>query len=202
MIINRRRIALLSAAAVTVILIVVLLLEIFSSINATVEIYSADITYKDPMTASAVFSGIGEYYIETSYLNESGTLFECMLQVSFSLYTGSQLNSSLYTKSMTLKLTDADVSTLAFGVNAYTEPPTKYEVDYGYEAPATKSVTIYTPFTSPGSTWTFNVYIYNPPTVNGNLLLNLVIGAQVVENHFLGKTYDMQTSLAIPAVNS
>jgi hypothetical protein len=195
---RRRRAALLSVIAVSVIVVPVLLLEISLAAN-TVEISDADITYQDPMTAVAVFKGIGEYYVQAGYLNTTNNE-ECMLQVSFSLYSGSQLNLGLYTKSITMKLTNAAVSTLAFGVNTYTEPPTQYGVDYGYEPPETKSVTIRTPFASAGSTWSFTVQIHDPPTINGTLHLKLVIGAQVIENQFLGKTYDLQTSLQIPAV--
>jgi hypothetical protein len=90
---------------------------------------------------------------------------------------------------------------LSFGANSYTEPPTEYRADYGYEPPATRSVTIYTPPASPGATWTFTVYVHDPPITNGKLLLNLVVGAQVVENHFQGKIYDLQTNLQIPAIS-
>jgi hypothetical protein len=196
---SRRRIALLSIVTLSVIVVTVLSLQ-FSLAMYTVEISSADITYRDPLTAIAVFNGIGEYYVQPSYLNSS-VYRECVLQVSFDLYSGSKLNSGLYTKSITLKLTNAWVSTLAFGVSTYTEPPTEYKVDYGYEPPATRSVTINTPIVSPGGTWTFTVYIYNPPTVNGKLLLNLGIGALVIENHFLGRTYDLRANLQIPAVS-
>jgi hypothetical protein len=196
---SRRRVALLLVVAVSVIVVAVLLLQISLATN-TVEVFTADITYQDPMTGGAVFKDIGEYYVQAAYLNAT-SYEECTLQVSFSLYSGSQLNSGLYTKSLTLKLTNAAVSTLAFGVNTYAEPPTQYRVDYGYEPPETRSVTINTPSVTPGGTWSFIVHVYNPPTINGTLHLKLVIGAQVVENHFLGKTYDLQTSLQIPAVS-
>lgn len=196
---SKRRVALLSAVAVSVAVVAILLLQIFFSVK-TVDVSAATITYSDPWTASAVFNGIGEYYLQTGYLNVSNNYEECTLQVSFSLYSGSQLNTGLYTKSITLELMNAATSTLAFGVNTYTEPPTEYRVDFGYEPLEAKSVTIDTPAAMAGATWTFTVYVYGPPTVNGNLLLNLAIGAQVVENHFLGKTYDLQTNLQIPAV--
>lgn len=195
---SRRRIALLSAATVSIIIVTVLLLQI-SLAAYTIEISTSNITYRDPF-AIAVFNDIGEYSVQAGYLNASNS-GECMLQVSFDLYSGSKLNSGLYTKSITLKLTNAWVSTLAIGVNTYTEPPTEYKVDYGYEPPATRSVTINTPFVSPGDTWAFTVYVHSPLTVNGKLLLNLVIGAQVVENHIFGRTYDLQANLQIPAVS-
>lgn len=195
---NRRRIALLSAAAVSVVVVAVLLLQIFLA-GYTVEIFTANVTYQYPLTANAAFNGIGDYFVRAGYLNASN--LECTLQVSFDLYSGSKWNSGLYTKSITLKLTNGGVSMLAFGVNTYTEPPTEYRVDYGYEPPTTRTVTVNTPTVGPGDTWTFTMYVYNPPTVNGTLLLNLVIGAQVVENHFLGKTYDLQTNLQIHAAS-
>lgn len=196
---SKRRIAVLTAVAVSVVVIGVLLIQFFSA-TSTVDITTASITYSDPWTVNAAFKGIGDYYIQTGYLNGSNSVVESTLQVSFDLYSGSQLNLGLYTRSMTMKVMDAGASTLSFGVNGYTEPPTEYRVDYGYEPPNTKSVTIYTPFVAPGSTWTFTVYVHDPPTFNGEPYLELVIGAQVVENQFRGNTYDLQTNLQIPAL--
>jgi hypothetical protein len=197
---SKQRIALLSVGATLVIVIAVLLIQFFSA-TSTVDITTANITYSDPWTVNAAFKGIGNYEIQTGYLNLSNSIVESTLQVSFDLYSGSRLNFGLYTKSITMKVTNAAASTLSFGVNGYTEPPTQYRIDYGYEPPNTKSVTIHTPFVAPGSTWTFTVYIHDPPTFNGEPYLELVIGAQVVENQFRGNTYDLQTNLQIPALS-
>ena len=194
---SKKTIALAAAAAVLVVVISVLLVQFYSA-RTTIYITTATVTYPYPLTVNAAFEGIGDYYIQTGYLNLSGSIVESTLQVSFDLYSGSRLNGDLYTESVTMKVLNAGGSTLSFGVSGYTEPPTQYRVDYGYEPPNTKSVTIHTPSVAPGATWTFTIYVYNPPTSNGQPYLQLVIGAQVVKNELRGNIYDLQTNLQIP----
>lgn len=88
-------------------------------------------------------------------------------------------------------------STLALGVNTYTSPTQQYTIGFGSEVIDTRLITVAPSVASPGTTWTFTVYVTNPPTTNGKPALNLEVWAQVVENRILGKTFDLQSSLPL-----
>ena len=185
-----RRILLLSMAVIAVVVITMILI-IQALSTSPVEVSSAGVTYQDPMTAYATFTNIGNYHVgaNCSNLNIAN---QCALQVSQSL-----VNNKFYTKSIILKLTSAESSTLAVGVNTYTSPPQRYTVGYGSDALNTRLVTIAPSVVSPGGTWTFTVYVVSPPAMNGKPDLRLGVG-QAVENHFLCKTFDIQSSFALP----
>ncbi len=189
---TRRRIALLSAAAiVAVVTTVVLVIQALSTFP--VEVNSVSVTYQDPMTAYATFTNIGNYFVRASCSNLT-IANQCALTVSLSL-----ANNNFFTKLITLKLTNATFSTLAVGVSTYTSPPQQYTVGYGTDGLNTRLVTIAPSIIAPGGTWTFTVYVVNPPAINGKPALNVAGGGQVVENHFLGKTFELQSSFPLPS---
>ena len=161
--------------------------------TSIVEVSSASVTYQDPMAAYATFTNVGNYYVRADCANLTLSN-QCALLVSLSL-----ANNNFYTKSMSLKVSNVVASTLAVGVSTYTEPPQQFTVGYGTDGLNTRLVTIAPSFVALGGTWTFTVYIFNPPTVSGKPALNLAVGGKVVENHFLGRTLDLQSSFPLPS---
>lgn len=168
----------------------ILLIQAVST--SIVEVSSASVTYQDPMAAYAAFTNIGNYYVRADCANLT-LANQCALLVSLSL-----ANNNLYTRSISLKVTNVVASTLAVGVSTYTEPPQQFTVGYGTDGLNTRLVTIAPSFVAPGGTWTFTVYVFNPPAVSGKPALNLAVGGKVVENHFLGRTLDLQSSFPLP----
>jgi len=160
--------------------------------TSIVEVSSASVTYQDPMAAYATFTNVGNYYVRADCANLT-LANQCALLVSLSL-----ANNNFYTKSVSLKVSNVVASTLAVGVSTYTEPPQQFTVGYGTDGLNTRLVTIAPSFVALGGTWTFTVYIFNPPTVSGKPALNLAVGGKVVENHFLGRTLDLQSSFPLP----
>ena len=189
-ILTKRRATLLSAVAIAVVITAILVIQTLST--SIVEVSSASVTYQDPMAAYATFTNIGNYYVRADCANLT-LANQCALLVSLSL-----ANNNFYTKSMSLKVSNVVASTLAVGVSTYTEPPQQFTVGYGTDGLNTRLVTIAPSFVAPGSTWTFTVYIFNPPAVSGKPALNLSVGGKVVENHFLGRTLDLQSSFPLP----
>ncbi len=189
-ILTKRRVTLLSAVAIAVVITAILVIQTLST--SIVEVSSASVTYQDPMAAYATFTNIGNYYVRADCANLT-LANQCALLVSLSL-----ANNNFYTKSMSLKVSNVVASTLAVGVSTYTEPPQQFTVGYGTDGLNTRLVTIAPSFVAPGGTWTFTVYIFNPPAVSGKPALNLAVGGKVVENHFLGRTLDLQSSFPLP----
>ncbi len=149
-----------------------------------------------PTSAYASFQDIGEYYASAQCSNVNVTDM-CPVVVSVSLSSLGQLHGSLYTRSITFKVLNSRGSLLAVELDTLTNPPTTYQIAYGSEQPSTVLVTVSLPTASQGSTWTFKVVIIHPPTVNGKLMLSLVGMAQVVDSHFLGRTYNLEASYTL-----
>ncbi len=189
-ILTRRRVTLLSTVAIAVAITAILVIQTLST--SIVEVSSASVTYQDPMAAYATFTNIGNYYVRADCANLT-LANQCALLVSLSL-----ANNNLYTRSMSLKVSNVVASTLAVGVSTYTEPPQQFTVGYGTDGLNTRLVTIAPSFVAPGGTWTFTVYVFNPPAVSGKPALNLAVEGKVVENHFLGRTLDLQSSFPLP----
>ena len=189
-ILTRRRVTLLSTVAIAVAITAILVIQTLST--SIVEVSSASVTYQDPMAAYATFTNIGNYYVRADCANLT-LANQCALLVSLSL-----ANNNLYTRSISLKVTNVVASTLAVGVSTYTEPPQQFTVGYGTDGLNTRLVTIAPSFVAPGGTWTFTVYVFNPPAVSGKPALNLAVEGKVVENHFLGRTLDLQSSFPLP----
>ncbi len=190
-ILTKQRVTLLSAVVISAVAIsMILVIQAVST--SIVEVSSASVTYQDPMAAYATFTNIGNYYVRADCANLT-LANQCALLVSLSL-----VNNNFYTKSLSLKVSNVVASTLAVGVSTYTEPPQQFTVGYGTDGLNTRLVTIAPSFVAPGGTWTFTVYIFNPPAVSGKPALNLSVGGQVVENHFLGRTLDLQSSFPLP----
>lgn len=188
---TKRRVTLLSAVVISAVAIsMILLIQAVST--SIVEVSSASVTYQDPMAAYATFTNIGNYYVRADCANLT-LANQCALLVSLSL-----ANNNLYTRSISLKVTNVVASTLAVGVSTYTEPPQQFTVGYGTDGLNTRLVTIAPSFVAPGGTWTFTVYVFNPPAVSGKPALNLAVEGKVVENHFLGRTLDLQSSFPLP----
>ena len=183
---------LLSAVVIAAVAIsMILVIQALST--STLEVSSASVTYQDPMAAYATFTNIGNYYVRADCANLT-LANQCALQVSLSL-----ANNNLYTKSISLEVTNEVSSILAVGVNTYTSPPEQYTIGYGTKSLNTRLVTIAPLDVGPGATWTFTVYVFNPPATNGKAALSLGVGGQVVENHFLGKTFDLRSSFSLPS---
>jgi len=183
-------------AGVAVALIVGLSIVVYAMEQAVPLFVEGTVVNLTPTSADASFQNIGEYYVSAQCSNVNVTDM-CPVVVSVSLSSLGQLHTSLYTKSITFKVLSAQGSQLAVELDTLTNPPTTYQIGYGSEQPSTVLVTVSPPTASPGSTWTFKVVIIHPPKVNGKLMLSLVGMAQVVDSHFLGRTYDLEASFAL-----
>jgi hypothetical protein len=148
------------------------------------------------MSAYATFQGIANYYVsaECPRLNITN---QCLLTVSLSLNTTGPY-PNLYTKSITLKLTNGGNSVMAVGFNTFTNPAQEYRIGYGYQPPSSRYVVVEPSFIGHGDTWTFTVNLGNPPTVNGNAFLSIAPEAIVAQDTFQGKTFDLQATIQLP----
>jgi hypothetical protein len=147
--------------------------------------------------ADFAFPGIADVtvhgYCQT--LNNSAT---CYLTFGTALSTDGGPNFGLATRSMTMKLLNAQFSELAIasGTNV---PVTPLQVAYSSDNSGGTSATIYTPFLSGGSTWTYDIVILNPPMTNGKPFLDLILGAQLVPTGLFGHGYDLRAEIQLPA---
>jgi len=112
-----------------------------------------------------------------------------------SLTADGVLHDSLYTRSLTFKVVNAPGTTLAVEVDTYSSLATSYPVAYGVDQPWSPYVTITTPSNAPSVTWTFMIIVRNAPVVDGRMALQIIGRTQVVDSHFLGRTYDLTSGV-------
>jgi len=63
------------------------------------------------------------------------------------------------------------------------------------DQPWSPYVTITTPNNAPSVTWTFMIIVRNAPVVDGRMALQIIGRTQVVDSHFLGRTYDLTSGV-------
>lgn len=193
-----RRLSRRDLVAVSVLIIASVVVAVFAGIEMTTTAsvsMSGTVTYSGASAAYADFQGIGNYYVAAQCFNVNATL-RCPLLVSVSLTTPDKvLHDNLYTRTMMLKVVNGQGTVLAFEMDQYTSPATTYQVAYGVDESLARFITITTPFNGPGSTWTFKIILLNPPVVNGKMALQIDGQAQVVDTHFLGRTYNLDTGM-------
>lgn len=192
-----RRLSRRDLVAVSVLIIASVLVVIYAGIETTMVSVSMSgtVTYNGASVAYADFQGIGNYYVAAQCFNVNATL-RCPLLVSMSLTTPDKvLHDNLYTRTMMLKVLNGQGTVLAFEMDQYTSPATTYQVAYGLDESLARYITITTPGNIPGSTWTFKIILLNPPVVNGKMALQIDGQAQVVDTHFLGRTYNLDTGM-------
>ncbi len=161
---------------------------------APLAVASGSVTNQGSQVAYATFHGIGNYYVHAQCINVNATR-TCPVLVSMSLTADGVLHNSLYTRSLTFKVVNAPGTTLAVEVDTYSSPATSYPVAYGLDQPWSPYVTITTPSNAPSVTWTFMIIVRNAPVVDGRMALQIIGQAQVVDSHFLGKTYDLTSGV-------
>ena len=161
--------------------------------NSIIQVTNATVTYSGTDSASASFKDKANYFVRADWCLNQTSSTQCHLLVSIALYGP---NQNLYVKSMTLKLINS-ASVLFVGTNTYTAPPQQYQVAYGFESPSTRLVTITIPFIVHMGTWTFEIIVLNPPTINGRVSLNLGLGARLAEDQLLGRMYDLYTTVQL-----
>ena len=191
---GKRSLPLFLGIVILAILVAVVVGQAVSASNSIIQVTDATVTSSGTDAASASFKDKANYFVRADWCLNQTSSTPCHLVISVAL-TGP--NQNLYTKSMTLKLINS-TSLLFVGTNTYTTPPSQYQVAYGFETPYTRLVTITIPIISHMGTWTFEVVVLNPPTVNGRVSLYLGLGARVAEDQFLGRTYDLSTTVQLP----
>ena len=161
---------------------------------APLSVVSESVTNQGPQVAYATFHDIGNYYVHAQCTNVNATRM-CPVLVSMSLTADGMLHDSLYTRSLTFKVVNAPGTTLAVEVDTYSSPATSYPVAYGVDPPLSPYVTITTPSNAPSVTWTFMIIVRNTPVIDGKMALQIIGQAQVVDSHFLGRTYDLTSGV-------
>jgi hypothetical protein len=193
---GKRSLLLFAGIIFLAVLVAVVVAQTMSTSNNVIQVTDATITYSGTTAASASFKDKADYYVRADWCLNQTSSAQCHLVISISL-TGP--NQNLYTKSMTLKLIGS-TSVLFVGTNTYTAPPQQYPIAYGLELPSTRLVTITMPIIAHMGTWTFEIVVFNPPTVNGRVLLNLGLGARLAEDQLIGRTYDLYTTVQLPGM--
>ena len=160
---------------------------------APLSVVSESVTNQGSQVAYATFHDIGNYYVHAQCTNVNATRM-CPVLVSMSLTADGMLHDSLYTRSLTFKV-NAPGTTLAVEVDTYSSPATSYPVAYGVDQPLSPYVTITTPSNAPSVTWTFMIIVRNAPVVDGRMALQIIGRTQVVDSHFLGRTYDLTSGV-------
>jgi len=161
---------------------------------APLSVVSESVTNQGSQVAYATFHDIGNYYVHAQCTNVNATRM-CPVLVSMSLTADGVLHDSLYTRSLTFKVVNAPGTTLAVEVDTYSSPATSYPVAYGVDQPWSPYVTITTPSNAPSVTWTFMIIVRNAPVVDGRMALQIIGRTQVVDSHFLGRTYDLTSGV-------
>jgi len=189
-----RRVFRLKYLVAAVVLVAVILVGV-STVEtvAPLSVVSESVTNQGPQVAYATFHDIGNYYVHAQCTNVNATRM-CPVLVSMSLTADGMLHDSLYTRSLTFKV-NAPGTTLAVEVDTYSSPATSYPVAYGVDQPLSPYVTITTPSNAPSVTWTFMIIVRNAPVVDGRMALQIIGQAQVVDSHFLGRTYDLTSGV-------
>ena len=161
---------------------------------APLSVVSETVTNQGSQIAYATFHDVGNYYVHAQCTNVNATRM-CPVLVSMSLSAGGVLHDSLYTRSLTFKVVNAPGATLAVEVDTYSSPATSYPVAYGVDQPWSPYVTITTPSNAPSVTWTFMIIVRNAPVVDGRMALQVIGQAQIVDGHFLGRTYNLTSGV-------
>jgi len=189
-----RRVFRLKYLVAAVVLVAVILVGV-STVEtvAPLSVVSESVTNQGPQVAYATFHDIGNYYVHAQCTNVNATRM-CPVLVSMSLTADGMLHDSLYTRSLTFKV-NVPGTTLAVEVDTYSSPATSYPVAYGVDQPLSPYVTITTPSNAPSVTWTFMIILRNAPVVDGRMALQIIGRTQVVDSHFLGRTYDLTSGV-------
>ena len=189
-----RRVFRLKYLVAAVVLVAVILVGV-STVEtvAPLSVVSESVTNQGPQVAYATFHDIGNYYVHAQCTNVNATRM-CPVLVSMSLTADGMLHDSLYTRSLTFKV-NVPGTTLAVEVDTYSSPATSYPVAYGVDQPLSPYVTITTPSNAPSVTWTFMIIVRNTPVIDGKMDLQIIGQAQVVDSHFLGRTYDLTSGV-------
>ena len=176
---------------IAAVLVVVAISVAVSTIKIAIplSVGSETVTNQGSEVAYATFLGIGEYYVHAQCINVNATRI-CPVLMSMSL-----LHDSFYTRSLTFKVSNSPGTTLAVEVGTYTTPPTSYPIAYGVDQPWSPYVTITTPSNAPSATWSFMIIVRNPPVVDARMVLPIIGQAQVVDSHFLGRTYSLTSGV-------
>ncbi len=190
---GRRSVLVFLGILIVAVIVAVVVAQAMSVSNSVIQVNNAAVTYAGTNEADAVFKDKGTYFVRADCGNVNST-GQCCLVVSLSLSS-----DHLYTKSITLKLTNNRFSTMAVGVSTFSNPPTQFQIGYGFEYPSTILVTINTLVIGPGSTWTFDIILSSPPIVNGKVVLDLTLGARIVENQLFGRTNDLTANVQLPS---
>jgi len=161
---------------------------------APLSVVSETVTNQGSQVAYATFHDVGNYYVHAQCTNVNATR-TCPVLVSMSLSTDHVLHDSLYTRSLTFKVVNSPGTTLAVEVDTYSSPATSYPVTYGVDQPWSPYVTITTPSNAPSVTWTFMIIVRNAPVVDNRMALQVIGQAQIVDGHFLGRTYNLTSSV-------
>jgi hypothetical protein len=148
-----------------------------------------------PEWTGATFPGVAEIGF-MGYCPPANYSTTCYISVSVSFSISSpQPDTSLFAKSVTLELTSTIAAQLAI-TSGNTLGPT-YHVLYGEDASGYEFATVYTPFVSAGSTWTFDFLVINAPTVNGTASLGMTLDVQVGNSAIIGHSYDLQVPIRL-----
>ena len=115
------------------------------------------------------------------------------VSVSFSIAPppGPQPSTDLYTKSITIASNTFTQLAVTFnGGNAL-------RVLYGEDTSGHEVATIYTPFVSTGSTWTFEYIVLDAPIVDGHPTLGMNLDVQIGNTAIFGHSYDLQAPIQL-----
>jgi len=162
--------------------------------NGTIELSNPTVLGSSQYNTDLQFGSVANIAVRGSCPSVNGVITSCDLLVAVSLN-----NMNLATKTIGFTLLNGELAQLAIASGQNIPEGTPARVSYGEDSSGAKSAELTLPVIVGGSTWNYDFLIFNPPAVDGNTLLSLVINAQVVSTNFIGHSYQLQALIQLPS---
>ena len=162
--------------------------------NSTIELSNPTVLGSSQYSTDLQFGSVADMAVRGSCPSVNGVTTSCDLLVAVSLN-----NMNLATKTMGFTLLNGQLAQLAIASGQNIPEATPVRVSYGEDSSGAKSAELTLPVLVGGSTWNYDFLIFNPPAVDGNTTLNLVLDAEVVPTSFIGHSYQLQAQIQLPS---
>lgn len=188
----------LLVAATAILVIGAASLAYVSIENSTVELDNPTVLNSSQYNVDLQFGSVANMAVRGSCPSVNGTTTTCDLMVQVALSTTSSgPNMNMATRSIGFTLLNSQFAQLAIASGQNIPETTPARASYSEDSSGVKSAMLTLPALVGGSSWEYDFIILNPPTVNGQASLNLVIDAQVVPTGFIGHSYQLEAQIQL-----
>ncbi len=165
-------------------------------VNSSIELNNPKImdTYSQGYSVDLEFSNYADFTVRASCPEVNGSTTSCDVMVYVALSTStSGTNTALATRSMGMEVLNSPTTQIAVASGQSLPLHVSYTNDNSLTL-----ATVNTPLLVGGSTWFYDFVIFNPPTLSGKAVFDVMVTAQLVPAHLIGHTYDLQANIQFP----